>query len=157
MLSKRVLLLGAALASFSAMMVGGAFAFSSVQKIDTSAAVAVADPVDPELDLVQTDGVIPADGQYHAVDDIQHRTTDTAYAWQLTQLDVTGNGTSSGTCGTHDYTLAGPADSLPSLTVAVPTTWGTTGYSLYLSIASTNTEVGCQISGGEVTATFQIS
>ena len=157
MLSKRVLLLGAALASFSAMMVGGAFAFSAATDSDTSDLVDVADPVAPDLTLENHVTTIPANGAPNKIDDIFHVDNDSNYAWALTQLDVNqSSATTTGTCAAFDYSLDGGVDSVGSLAIAVPSAAASTTYSLFLSIPSSGTQADCQITGGVVTGTFQI-
>lgn len=158
MLQKRLMLLGASLVAFGAITVGGAIAFTLTPDTEVIGNTTVFAPTAPTLDAIPA-ATVPANNAYHKIADIKNSEADVNYDFLLTDVSITSEGSSLG-CGLYDYAFPGPTDSVTNLAGIGPVINGSSIDSLvdlYVKIDPSGTDPSCTISGGVVTATYQIA
>ncbi|MCC7364952.1 MAG: hypothetical protein IT303_11330 [Dehalococcoidia bacterium] len=112
MLKKRTLLLGAALAAFGAMMVGGAFAIDTATKTSGQSGTVGITGINAGNLAVQIGGVndVVASGNPEKAADVQANDADTNYVYSVSGLDIDQPGSFTGTCDPGNaVSVSGPA------------------------------------------------
>jgi hypothetical protein len=119
----------------------------------------------PDVNLKNHIGTIPADNAFHSVDDIKVSEYDSTYSYELTRLQITFNGFTSGSCGSHTYQIWNSVGNFgtqdeTNVNFVFDGLLVDTLRDLQLSINPSGTvggPGGCLVTAGIVTATFQIA